>query len=287
MSCDNDNATDGSFVPGSRRRDYAKFAAVVAASYLTGTAALSLVTLVALTQVGSDWSMRDQRLAAGVTLLGAAVAMLVPTGFVTVRQIRRARRIGEPGVRQQDVGEIIAAYCIATLALGVLAFVIIIPQRDRLRAPTWHQAQAEIAAERYLSIHHEEIASRAFAYAFDEVAVPLGLRDEIAASLLSKREGARCSAPQSWLESGVMCSQNYYVAGPIRFSIAAPIYVEMAGSSFSDAPVAVSAHVQVAGIFVDAMDEEEWRRSSRGLVESTSPASFLQGPAPLCLHLRA
>ena len=183
--------------------------------------------------------------------------MLLPTTIVVIRQLRSARRAqtATPRLQVPIFRRVVLAYGVTLLASGVVAFAAILPQRDLHRAPTQHQARAEIEAERYLKEHHAEVSRHAFTRAFDDAMTPPHLRDEIANGLLRQPKEAQCVASDTWRTDGVQCFQNYFTRQPMRFFIKAPIYVEMrdnAPPSEPAAPEAVSAHVQVQGVFVSA-----------------------------------
>ena len=236
---------------------WTKFVMAVSSAYALATIALSLTTLITLTHIGTHWSPQHQQLATLLTLTGSAAVMLLPTTIVVTRQLRSARRAQTVPQQSQFpiFGSIALAYGITVLVSWVMAFAVILPQRDLHRAPTQHQARAEIEAERYLKEHHAEVSWKAFTRAFDEEKTPPHLRDEIASALLRNPKGAICVASENWRTEGVQCFQNYFTSQPMRFFIKAPIYVEMrdnAPPSEPAAPEAVSAHVQVQGVFVSA-----------------------------------
>ena len=236
---------------------WTKFVMAVYSAYALATIALSLATLIALTHIGAHWSPQHQQLAALLTLAGSAAVMLLPTTIVVIRQLRSARRAQTetPKLQFPILRSIALAYGITLLASGLGAFAVILPQRDLHRAPTQHQARAEIEAERYLKEHHAKVAQNAFARAFDDEKTPPHLRVEIANGLLRNPKGSICVAGETWRTDGVQCIQNYFTSQPRRFFVKAPIYVEMrdnAPPSEPAAPEAVSAHVQVQGVFVSA-----------------------------------
>ena len=236
---------------------WTKFVMTVCSAYALAAITLSLTTLIALTHIGAHWSSQHQQLATLLSLAGSAAVMLLPTTIVVIRQLRSARRAqtGTPKLQFPVFRSVAMAYGITLLASGVMSFAVILPQRDLHRAPTKHQARAEIEAEGYLKEHHAEVAWNAFARAFDDEKTPPHLRDEIASGLLRQPKEAQCVASDTWRTEGVQCYQNYFTSQPMRFFIKAPIYVEMrdnAPPSEPAAPEAVSAHVQVQGVFVSA-----------------------------------
>ena len=229
----------------------------VCSAHALAAIALSLTTLIALTHIGAHWSSQHQQLATLLTLAGSAAVMLLPTTIVVIRQLRSSRRAqtGTPKLQGPIFRSVAMAYGITLLASGVVAFAVILPQRDLHRAPTQHQARAEIEAGQYLKEHHAEVSWKAFARAFDEEKAPPHLRDEIAAALLRDPKAAQCVAPGNWRTEGVKCYQTYFTSQPMRFFIRAPIYVEMrdnAPPGEPAAPEAVQAWVKVQGVFVSA-----------------------------------
>ena len=239
------------------RRRWVKFLMAVVSAYALCTAVLWLVTLVALSKIGSHWRMGDQQLAAALSLVGAVVVMLLPTAGVVTHYFHRTSL--SPGLKVPFARSVVVTYVGALLAASLISVGVILAQRDLHRAPTRHQARAEIVAERYLKEHHAAVALPAFERAFEDAGTPHHLRQEVTAALLRRPERARCVAPGYWRTEGAQCFQNYHANQPVRLFIKAPIYVEMrdnAPAGHPPVPEAVAAHVQVQGVFVSPARRE-------------------------------